>query len=100
MQIIAVDILCLLLDSSSGNRYILVVMDYFTRWVEAYAIPNQEAATVADKLVTNFFLRFSIPEQLHTDQGRPFESALLREICRSLGIHKTRTPPITPRVTG
>ena len=85
---------------ASGNRYILVAMDYFTRWAEAYAIPNQEAATVTDKLVSNFSLRFSPPEQLHTDQGRQFESALLHEVCRSLGIHKTRTTAYHPQGDG
>ena len=48
MQIVAVDILGPFPESPSGNRYIMVVMDYFTHWAEAYAIPNQEAATVAD----------------------------------------------------
>jgi hypothetical protein len=35
-------------------------MDYFTKWPEVYAIPNQEALTVVEALVTNFFCRFSI----------------------------------------
>lgn len=67
MQTIAVDILGLFPDSSSGNHYILVATDYFTTWAEAYTIQNQEAATVADKLVFNFFLCFSPPEQLHSE---------------------------------
>jgi transposase InsO family protein len=100
MQTVAVDILGPLPQTSSGNRYILVAMDYFTRWAEAYAIQNQEATTVADKLVSNFFLRFSPPEQLHSDQGRQFESSLLHEVCRSLGIHKTRTTPYHPQGDG
>jgi hypothetical protein len=36
-------------------------MDYFTKWPEAYAIPNQEDSTVAEVLVNNFFCRFGIP---------------------------------------
>ena len=78
MQIAAVDIVGPFPDSPNGNRYILVAMDYFTRWAEVYAIPNQEASTVAEKLVNEFFLRFSPPEQLHSDQGRQFESSLMK----------------------
>jgi hypothetical protein len=58
-------------------------MDYFTKWPEAYAIPNQEASTEAEVLVTNFFCRFGIPRELHSDQGRNFESRLLQEICNA-----------------
>ncbi len=99
-QLAAVDIVGPLPELDSGNRYILVVGDYFTRWVEAYAIPNQEAITVAKKLTNEFFFRFSPPEQLHSDQGRQFESELVAEVCKLLGIHKTRTTAYHPQSDG
>ena len=71
-------------ECTSGNSYVLVVSDYFTKWVEVYAIPNQEASTVARKLMDEMFCRFSPPEQLHSDQGRKFESELISEICKLL----------------
>jgi len=74
MQIVAVDILGTLPESTNGNSYILVVGDYFTRWMEVYAIRNQEATTVAQKLVDEIFCWFSTPKQLHSDQGSQFES--------------------------
>lgn len=73
MQIVAVDILGPLPETENKNSYILVVDDYFTRWMEAYAIHNQKATTVAQKLVDELFCRFSTPEQLQTDQGSQFE---------------------------
>ena len=97
MQIVAADLLGPLPESESGNSYILVVADYFTRWIEAFALPNQEAATVANKLVGEVFLRFLVPEQLHTDQGWQFESQLMQEVCKLLKIHKTRTTPYHPQ---
>ena len=61
MQIVAVDIVGPISPSTTGNTYILVASDYFTRWVEAYTILNQEAAvTVATKLVDEYFCRFSV----------------------------------------
>ena len=50
------------------------------KWPEVYTIPNQEASTVADALVTNFSRRFGIPMKLHSDQGRNFESRLMQEV--------------------
>jgi len=62
MQIVAVDILGPLTESTNGNSYILVMGDYFTRWMEAYAIRNQEATTVAQKFVDEIFCRLSTPK--------------------------------------
>ena len=94
---VAADIMGPLPPSKFGNRYILVASDYFTRWVEAYAIPNQEAITLAHKLVNNMFCRFSLPEQLHSDMGAQFESKLIKEMCTLLHISNTH---IIPKMMG
>ena len=100
MQLVAVDILGPLPESRAGNSYVLVAADYLTRWVEAYPIPNQEAITVARKLTDELFCRFSLPEQLHSDQGRQFESEILTHLCKFLHIDKTRTTPYHPQSDG
>ena len=94
MQLVAMDIVGPFPESPAGKTHILVVADYFTRWTEAYPIPNQEATTVAGKLTDEFFFRFSPAEQLHSDQGRNFESDVIAEVCRLLGVVKTRTTPL------
>ena len=100
LQLVAMDILGPLPESPHKNSYVLVVSDYFTRWTEAYALPNQEANTVARKLVDEFFFRFSLPEQLHSDQGRQFESTVIKEVTSLLQIKKTRTTPYHPQSKG
>ena len=77
-----------------------MISDYFTHWVEAYGIPNQEANTVAGKIVDEVFCRFGIPEQLHSDMGAQFESKLIHEICKLLHINKTHTTPYHPQSDG
>ena len=57
-----------------------------------YAIPNQEAITIAKKFVTEIFLRFAPPEQLQSEQGRQFEAQLMKEVSKCLAIKKTTTP--------
>ena len=100
MEVVAVDILGPLPESTAGNIYVLVAADYFTKWVEAFTIPNQVAITVAKKITDQMFCRFSPPEQLHSDQGRQFESDLLKEICDIFQIKKSRTTPYHPQCDG
>ncbi len=97
MERIAIDVLGPLPLSDSGNRFLLLVVDYFTKWPEAFAIPNQEAPTFADVLVKEMVCRFGVPLYIHSDQGHNFESTVFSEMCRMLGIKKTRTTPLHPQ---
>ncbi len=83
LQRIAVDILGPLPETDRLNKYILVVGDYFSK---AYPMRDMEASTVARLLVDEFFCRYGVPERLHTDKGRNFESTLVQELCSQLGI--------------
>ncbi|GFS69774.1 hypothetical protein TNCV_3006601 [Trichonephila clavipes] len=97
---IAFDILGLLPRSPDGNNHILVGMDYFTKWPEAYPIPEQEASTVAEVLVQHWISRFGVPLQLHSDQGRNFDSAVCKRLCEILAIDKIRTTALYPQSDG
>lgn len=99
MQIVAMDIHGPLPESDAGNSYIVVVGNYYTRWMEAYPIPNREA-TSCNNIGQWIFCRFSIPEQIHSDQGKQFESDIIAEICKLLKINKTRTTPYHPQSDG
>eukprot|EP00731_Ephydatia_muelleri_P007367 Em0003g1615a len=100
LQRVAMDILGPLPETEKGNKYILVIGDYFTKWKEAYPLPNMEAMTVARHLVSEFMCRFGVPEQLHSDQGRNFESGVIKGICELLQVRKTRTTPYHPQSDG
>ena len=100
MQRVAIDILGPLPTTTKGNRFIIIIADYFTKWTEAYAVPNHQAATIAENVVEQFFSRFGIPEAIHSDQGRDFESRLFQELCSLLEMEKTRTTPWHPQSDG
>ena len=100
MERIAIDVVGPLPESKSGNKVIVVVVDYFTKWVEAFALPIQEAELVTERLVENVICRFGVPHEIHSDQGRNFESRVFQETCRLMGIMKTRTTPFNPKSDG
>ena len=90
---IAMDILGSLPTTPRGNKYILVISDYFIKWTEAFPLKDMEASTVARVLFDEFICQFGAPAYLHTDQGRNFESNLFQELCALFEITKTRTTP-------
>lgn len=88
MEQVAVEILVPILTTNWSNLYILVVMEYFTKWHEAYAVPDQIAATSAKHLV-NEMCHFAAPEELHCDQGRLFEAQVFQDVFKQMRIKKT-----------
>ncbi|KFD59524.1 hypothetical protein M514_28299, partial [Trichuris suis] len=82
-----------------GNRYILVVQDYFSKWIEAVPIPDQKATTIVKQLIS-IFCRLGMPKSLHSDQGTNFESAILNDVLNAFGIKKIRTSSYHPQGDG
>ena len=97
---ISIDIMGPLPRSTQGNQYVLVVVDHFTKWTEAFPMPNQEAIMVVKKLVNEFISRFGVPFEILTDQGSQFQSTLFRELGKMLGIDKTWTTAYHPMANG
>jgi hypothetical protein len=71
--------------SDQGNPYLMIDMEYSTKWPEAYAIPNQETSAVVEGLVSKFLRRSGVPLELHSDEGRNFESRLMQDFCNASG---------------
>lgn len=86
--------------SDRSNKYIPIMMDYFSKWAEAVPLPNQEAPTVAEALMEMVVCRFRAPSEIHTDQGRNFQAHLFRELLRLLGVPQTRTCALRPQSDG
>ena len=97
---VAIDIMGELPVTEAGNRYILVISDYFTKWTQAFPLRDMTAQTVADTLINQCFSLFGMPRWLHSDQGSNFESELFSEMCKLLDIRKTRTTPYHPQSDG
>ncbi|CAC5370409.1 unnamed protein product [Mytilus coruscus] len=83
-----------------GNRYILIISDLFTKWVEIIPIPDQSAITCAEKILNEVISRFGCPLSLHSDRGSNYESQIFNELCVLLEIKKTRTTVRNPKCNG
>ena len=87
-------------QSRRGSVYIVTIVELFTKWAEAFPVPNKEAATVARVLVEQFFCRFGVGIVLLSDKGGKVDGSLIREICRILDIDKQHTTVSRSRFAG
>ena len=85
--------------SDQGNKYILVVTDIFTKWVEAFALRDTTSITLATTLVDQVISRYGVPAYIHSDQGANLCSQVTT-MCRLLGMGKTRTSAYHPQGNG
>ena len=99
-EIVGVDIVGPLPETPRGNRYILVMVDLFTKWCEAVPIAATDAETTAQAIVENWVCRWGAPEQLHSDRGSNFESVIVGELCHLLDTRKSRTTAYHPQGNG
>ena len=84
-----------------GNRrFVLVAVDYFTKWVEAEALANIRDVDVKKFVWKNIFTRFGVPDSLISDNGLQFDSRAFREFCGNLGVKNRYSTPAYPQSNG
>ncbi len=83
-----------------GNRHIIVVTDYFSKWCEAYPVPTTDAPERAKVLLENCISHYRAPLEFHTDQRKNFESNLFSEMRKQQKINKTRATVLHPQSDG
>ena len=86
--------------SKSGNQYVVVFMDFLTKWPEAFATKDQTALTIAKLFVEYVVCRHGVPNQLLSDRGAAFLSNLMQEVCEILGVKKVNTTAYHPQTDG
>ena len=70
--------------STHGNQYVLMIVDQFTKWLECFPLPLQNAEEVEKCMIDGFISRFGCPIEIHTDQGKNFDGKLFASICELL----------------
>ena len=86
--------------SSCGNTYILVAVDYVSKWVEAVALPNNEARSVVAFLKKSIFTRFGTPRAIISDGGSHFCNKAFDSLLAKYGVNHKVTTPYHPQASG
>ena len=90
------DILGPLSSSSEGHKYILVIVDSYTRWPEAFPLKSQEAEEISKVLYREIFSRYGAPRALLSDRGQNFMSKLVTAICQMFQVTRLHTSSYHP----
>jgi len=85
---------------SKGNKFIITIIDHFTKFEFTFPVRAHDATTVAKYLVERVFWTYGVPLQLLSDRGAEFEGSIFREVCAILGVDKIRTTSYKPSTNG
>lgn len=97
---VAIDIVGPLPRTENGEKYILSILDHFSRYLEMIPLPDQTAETVACAFVRRWVLKYGVPDVLLSDQGTNFMSELFSKVCELLKIKRLRTSAFHPETNG
>lgn len=96
---IGMDLLGPLLKSAQGHEHILLILDYASRYPKAMPLRKATTKAIAHELFL-LFSRVGIPQEILTDQGTPFMSRLMADLCHLLKVKQLRTSVYHPQTDG
>ena len=91
------DILGPLKQTKDKARYVLIIVDSFSGWMEAPVLVDQSAMTVAKTFYNEFITRYGAPRSIVTDRGSNFMSQLVQELCKLFDIKRHHTSSYHPQ---
>ena len=86
--------------ASNGHRFILVAIDYFTKWVKATSFASVTKNVVARFINHNLIFRYGIPERTITDDGTNLNNTMITALCEQLKIQHHNSSPYQPKMNG
>ena len=86
--------------SRSGNTFIIIAIDHFTRWIEASAAKDKTAKTIVEFLISSIILRHGAPSILQSDNGTEFDNSLVNKLCQYLEVVHKFSSPYRPQTNG
>uniref|UniRef100_A0A2N9FYF1 Integrase catalytic domain-containing protein n=1 Tax=Fagus sylvatica TaxID=28930 RepID=A0A2N9FYF1_FAGSY len=84
----------------TGMKFILVAIDYFTKWVEACSFKNVTQVAVTRFVKNNIICRYGMPEMLITDNASNLNNRMMDQLCQQFKIQHHNSAPYRPKMNG
>ena len=85
---------------TSGNKYILTIIDHLTGWPEAFPIPDKSADTIVSTFINKYLSVHMCPRYILSDNGNEFENNLMDQVLKQLGIERIFSAHYHPQSNG
>eukprot|EP00253_Pinus_taeda_P036128 PITA_36128 len=86
--------------STGGHGYIIVAVDYFTKWAEAMPTLSEDGHAAAQFLFNHIISQFGVPQAIVTDHGKHFRNHMMIELTTQLGLRHDSSTPYYPQANG
>jgi Integrase core domain len=99
-QKFGLDYIAPMTESTSGNKYLLVITEYYARYPVAFAVQSVDARTTATILYNHVFCTFGPPSEILTDRGSHFANDIVRSLCETVEVNHKFSTPYHPQTNG
>lgn len=95
-EVVSVDLFGPLPETVNRNKWILIVEDVCSRWVELFPLQNATSMECAKLLIDEIFFRYGVPRRMTSDNGVQFISEVMQQACHAMGVTQDLTPLYHP----
>ena len=99
-DVVGIDLIGEFLETDRGNKYVLTMVDHFTKWPIAIAIPDRKAETIARVIFEHLICEHGIPRRILSDRGQELISEVLKILYEKWGVRRVATGGYNPQANG
>ena len=97
---IGIDLMGPFKETKNGNKFIIVGIDYLTKFIEIAALKEKNAENIVEFIYTKIILNHGCPNTILSDNGREFNNTMVRLLCEKLRVNKKYSSPYRPQTNG
>ena len=100
LDVVGIDLVGKCLETTGGHKWILTIVDHYTRWPIAIPLPNRKAETIARALYEHLISQYGVPRKILSDQGKELVGEALETLYQKWGIKRVKTGGYNPQANG